>query len=52
MEEVWRDRLTDLGIPIVMHLPFGHDGENAPLPVGCIAKIDADNGSLSFLRSH
>lgn len=51
MEEVWRDRLTDLGIPIVMHLPFGHDGENAPLPVGCIAKIDADYGTLSFTRS-
>jgi muramoyltetrapeptide carboxypeptidase len=52
MEEVWRDRLTDLGIPVVMNLPFGHDGENAPLPVGCIAKIDADNGILSFSRSH
>ena len=48
MEEVWRDRLSDLGIPIVMHLPFGHDGENAPLPVGCIAEIDADNGTLSY----
>ena len=52
MEEVWRDRLTDLGIPIVMHLPFGHDGENAPLPVGCIAELDADYGTLSFSRSH
>jgi muramoyltetrapeptide carboxypeptidase len=51
MEEVWRDRLTDLGIPVVMNLPFGHDGENAPLPVGCLAELDADNGTLSFLRS-
>lgn len=50
MEEVWRDRLSDLGIPIVMNLPFGHDGENAPLSVGAIAKIDADNGILSYRR--
>ncbi|ELS32652.1 MULTISPECIES: S66 peptidase family protein [Pseudanabaena] len=48
MEEVWRDRLSDLGIPIVMNLPFGHDGENAPLPVGCIAELDGDNGTLSY----
>ncbi len=48
MEEVWRDRLADLGIPIVMNLPFGHDGENAPLPVGCIAEIDGNNGTLSY----
>jgi muramoyltetrapeptide carboxypeptidase len=51
MEEVWRDRLTDLGIPVVMNLPFGHDGENAPLPVGCIAELDGNNGTLSFSRS-
>ncbi|NUN63583.1 LD-carboxypeptidase [Pseudanabaena biceps] len=48
MEEVWRDRLTDLGIPIVMNLPFGHDGENAPLPVGSFAEIDAQQGSLCY----
>ncbi|MEI6065216.1 MAG: LD-carboxypeptidase [Pseudanabaena sp. ELA748] len=48
MEEVWRDRLSDLGIPIVINLPFGHDGENAPLPVGCIAEIDGNNGTLSY----
>ncbi|MFM7600766.1 MAG: LD-carboxypeptidase [Pseudanabaena sp.] len=50
MEEVWRDRLTDLGIPIVMNLPFGHDGENAPLPVGCIAELDANQGTLTYSR--
>jgi len=50
MEEVWRDRLADLQIPIVTGLPFGHDGENAPLPVGCVAEIDADNGTLTYYR--
>jgi muramoyltetrapeptide carboxypeptidase len=50
MEEVWRDRLLDLGIPIVINLPFGHDGENAPLPVGCLAEIDSDRGTLIYHR--
>ncbi|GAP94468.1 S66 peptidase family protein [Leptolyngbya sp. NIES-2104] len=48
VEEVLRDRLSDLGIPIVTDLPFGHDGENAALPVGIPAEIDGDRGILSF----
>jgi muramoyltetrapeptide carboxypeptidase len=47
VEEVLRDRLSDLGIPIVSALPFGHDGENAALPVGVPAHIDGDQGVLS-----
>jgi muramoyltetrapeptide carboxypeptidase len=48
VEEVLRDRLGDLGIPIVAGLPFGHDGENAALPVGTIAHLDGNAGLLSF----
>lgn len=44
--EVLRDRLGDLGIPIVADLPFGHDGPNAALPVGLLACVDADQGVL------
>lgn len=47
VEEVLRDRLSDLGIPIVSDLPFGHDGPNAALPVGILAHLDADQGILS-----
>jgi muramoyltetrapeptide carboxypeptidase len=46
VEEVLRDRLTDLGIPIVANLPFGHDGCNAALPVGSIATLDGNTGKL------
>ncbi len=46
--EVLRDRLGDLGIPIVSGLPFGHDGENAALPVGIPARLDGDRGELSI----
>jgi muramoyltetrapeptide carboxypeptidase len=46
VEEVLRDRLTDLHIPIVANLPFGHDGCNAALPVGMIATLDGNTGEL------
>lgn len=48
IEEVLRDRLGDLDIPIVSNLPFGHDGCNAALPVGITAQLNADQGILSF----
>ena len=47
-EEVLRDRLSHLGIPIVSDLPFGHDGVNAVLPVGVPVHLDGDRGILSF----
>ncbi|WP_421657644.1 S66 peptidase family protein [Leptothermofonsia sp. ETS-13] len=49
VEEVLRDRLSDLGIPIVSNLPFGHDGVNATLPVGVQVGLDGDGGVLSFI---
>ena len=48
VEEVLRDRLSDLGIPIVSDFPFGHEGANAALPVGQPVQLDADNGTLSW----
>jgi muramoyltetrapeptide carboxypeptidase len=48
VEEVLRDRLGDLGIPVASNLPFGHDGENAALPVGVPVELDGDRGTLSF----
>ncbi len=47
IEEVLRDRLGDLNIPIVSDLPFGHDGTNAALPVGVLACLDAEQGTLA-----
>lgn len=48
ISEVLRDRLGDLNIPIVSDLPFGHDGANAALPVGVLACLDADKGTLKI----
>lgn len=47
--EVLRDRLSDLGLPVVAGLPFGHDGSNAALPVGATARLDGDAGYLEIL---
>lgn len=51
IEEVLRDRLSDLGIPVVSNLPFGHEAPNAALPVGVMATLDADEGILSVEAS-
>ena len=48
VEEVLRDRLLDLKIPIVADLPFGHDGKNVALPVGQNVTLDGDQGKIIF----
>lgn len=48
VEEVLRDRLSDLNIPIVSDLPFGHDHPNAALPVGVTATLNAKDGILQI----
>ncbi|MDA0674528.1 MAG: LD-carboxypeptidase, partial [Cyanobacteria bacterium] len=45
---VLKERLADLHIPLVADLPFGHDGENAALPVGIMATLDGDLGTLEI----
>lgn len=49
VEEVLRDRLADLNLPIISDLPFGHDGVNAALPVGIPVELNADTGILQAL---
>lgn len=46
LEDVFRDRLLPLKIPIVAGLPFGHIPLNATLPVGVRATLDAVKGDL------
>ena len=50
LEEVLRDRLADLNIPIVSELPFGHDSPNLALPVGQEANLDGNKGILEIKR--
>jgi muramoyltetrapeptide carboxypeptidase len=51
LEDVLRERLAPLGVPVVTGLPFGHVPYNATLPVGTRALLDGKNGELSILES-
>ncbi len=44
--DVFRDRLLPLKVPIVAGLPFGHVPDNATIPVGGYATLDAIKGDL------
>lgn len=50
-EAVVRERLAELGVPVVLGLPFGHVPEsNAALPCGTMAELDAEAGTLRLLE--
>jgi muramoyltetrapeptide carboxypeptidase len=47
-DDVLKERLLPLKIPIVTGLPFGHTPHNATLPIGAEAILDAKKGDLLF----
>jgi muramoyltetrapeptide carboxypeptidase len=51
VEDVLRERLSPLKVPVVIGLPFGHVPYNATLPVGGQATLDADAGDLMITRA-
>ncbi len=48
LEDVFKERLLPLKIPIVMGLPFGHVRYNATIPIGAHAILDGNKGDLSI----
>jgi muramoyltetrapeptide carboxypeptidase len=46
VEQVLRRELSELAVPIVAGLPFGHDLPNEPLLLGADAELDAEQGLL------
>lgn len=50
--EIVRERFGGLGIPIITDFPFGHNKNMLSLPLGIKAKLDADQGSLTYLEGH
>ena len=46
IEEVIKDRLGDLNIPVLKGLMIGHIDDIATIPVGAMAKLDATNKRL------
>jgi muramoyltetrapeptide carboxypeptidase len=48
VEQVLRDRLAHLGIPVLAGIPAGHVDDNLELPLTATAVVDAARGILSF----
>jgi muramoyltetrapeptide carboxypeptidase len=48
LEDVFRERLLPLKVPIVAGLPFGHVPLNATLPIGVRVTLDALKGDLTI----
>jgi muramoyltetrapeptide carboxypeptidase len=46
MEDVFKERLAPLKVPVVLGLPFGHVRMNATLPIGVKVTLDANDGDL------
>jgi muramoyltetrapeptide carboxypeptidase len=51
VEEIIRERLEGLRIPVAAGFPFGHIANNWTLPVGTHARLDADAGTLDLLEA-
>src|SRR5262249_24883606 len=50
VEQVFRERLSPMQVPVAMGLPVGHDPFNATIPVGATARLDADKGDLTIIE--
>ena len=51
LENVLRDRLESLGKPTLYNLMFGHVRENAVLPIGAMATLDATRKTLEITEN-
>ncbi len=51
LETILRDRFGNLGKPALYNLMFGHVTENAVLPIGAIATLDATQKTLTVEES-
>jgi muramoyltetrapeptide carboxypeptidase len=50
VEELLRDRLGDLGVPVLAGADIGHGGPMQTFPIGVRARLDTEAGVLSFLE--
>jgi len=51
LEEVLSERVIALNIPTLAGLMIGHVDDQATIPLGCLAELDADNGTLVLLEN-
>src|SRR5262249_5261133 len=51
VDDVLKERLLPLNVPVVIGLPFGHVALNATLPIGVRATLDGIKGDLVITES-
>lgn len=51
LEEVIRARCENLDIPVVRGLMIGHVDDQAVIPIGAMAELDGDSGTLTLLEA-
>jgi len=50
LEDILAERCRALGVPAVSGIMVGHIDDQTTLPVGCLAELDADAGTLTLLE--
>ena len=50
VEAILRDRVAPLAIPVLQGLMIGHIDDQATVPVGAMARLDADQQQLTVIR--
>jgi muramoyltetrapeptide carboxypeptidase len=45
-EDIVEELLEPLGVPVIFGLPIGHGKHHATVPLGALATLDADAGTL------
>ena len=51
VQDVLRDRLGDLGLPVIYGLSFGHIRDQCTLPTGVEAELDTEKATLTLLET-
>ena len=51
LSQVLKDRLGDLGIPVIYGSPLGHEPEKITLPLGVKARLDTERPGLTLLEA-
>lgn len=51
MEHVWRELARTVRCPVIRGFPFGHIDSPHTLPMGVMARLDADAGTLGLLEA-
>jgi muramoyltetrapeptide carboxypeptidase len=50
-DRILREYFVPMNKPIVIHFPVGHITNNATLPIGALAELDADAGTLRVMEN-